>query len=325
MKREMTNLNRSTGKKDLIEESQQVRWRNSLEEQSRKLYGNLRKVVNDTHFEIKRDVVSRIICDHCKGDKLELDLVELICCPDKRPQTCPYYAEAPAPPHRVCHSCLAQLVRQYEAFLSQLIQKEKKRHPGDEVTTQYVHGLHAKLIPCPLCKTPNVLTVQTAFNEGYLRKFMSKDGTITRYQVHQKATTTLRDNFTVEEVYENQRRPLFGHFSAENLRSLDFRGNLSTERGCELPDAHDSEYRKPNKNWVWLELRAPDQTLNKAAENGWMYGSSWKDSRNDYEKEISLFHFVRTRRLLHTRVRLSNEVREELDLLQASEKSKQDQ
>lgn len=318
MKREMERLNATRPSTD--DDSAQARWRTNIEIQSRKLYGHLRKVVTDIHQTTTFHVVEKVYCDRCKMDKHDLDLVELICCPEKRPLSCPYFQEAPPPPHRVCHSCLSQVVRENSTFLRRLTEKEQKNHEGDEVQTKYVHGLReAKVIACPLCKSPNVLTVQTAFNEGYLRKHMSKDGTITRYQVHSKATSSLRDNFTVEEVYENQRRPIFGSFSASNLRTLDFRGNFSTEKGCELPNANDIEFQKPNKNWVWIELRAPDLTLKKAAENGWMYGTSWADSRNDYDREISLFHFVRTRRLLHTRVRISASVRAELDAIEAAQ------
>lgn len=299
------------------EAGSQARWRTNLEVQSRKLYGHLRKVVTEVHAAVIFHVPEKVYCDLCKADKHELDLVDLICCPDKRPSNCPYFNESPSPPHRICHTCLARLVREYTTLLFSLSDKERKRHPGDEMQTEYLSKLtKAKIIVCPLCKSPNVLTEQRAFNEGYLRKYMSKDGTITQYQVHSKATATLRDNFSVEEVYENQRRPLFGSFSASNLRTLDFRGNYSTEKGCELPSAIGVEFHKPNRNWVWIELRAPDLTLKKAAENGWMYGGSWMDSRNDYDREISLFHFVRTRRLLHTRVRISPLVKEELEMIE---------
>jgi hypothetical protein len=316
----MSRLSRSNANKveDANEEAgPQARWRTNLELQSRKLYGHLRKVVTEVHATAIFHVPEKMYCDQCKSDKHELDLVELICFPDKRPMNCPYSPESPSPPHRICHTCLARLVRDYTTLLRSLSEKERKRHPGDEIQTEYLCNLKkAKIIACPLCKSPNVLTEQRAFNEGYLRKYISKDGTITQYQVQSKATAVLRDNFSVEEVYENQRRPLFGSFSASNLRTLDFRGNYSTEKGCELPSAIGVEFHKPNRNWVWIELRAPDVTLKKAAENGWMYGGSWMDSRNDYDRDISLFHFVRTRRLLHTRVRISPLVKEELETIE---------
>jgi hypothetical protein len=177
--------------------------------------------------------------------------------------------------------------------------------------TEFLRKLKVKIIPCPLCKTPNVLLQQQAsFNEGYLRKDLSRDGKITQYQVQDRVTKALQDSWTVEEVYENQRRFIFGCFSADNLRTLDFRGAFSTENGCEVQNDH----RKPNRYWVWLELDEPDRTLKKAAENGWMYASDWQTSRNNYEKEISIFHFVRTRRLLHTRIRISEALKDELKI-----------
>ena len=316
MKREL----RSVAADPNQEESQAVRWRTCLEDQSRSLYGALRKEVTDTHSAETFRSGERMFCDRCRHDKHRLDLVELVCCPEKRANSCQYDKEALPPPHTICHSCMALLVRQQESFMDSLIVRERRLHRGDEVQTAYIRGLLAKLIPCPLCKSPNVLTVQTAFNEGYLRKTISKDGTITQYQVHAKATAALRDNFSVEEVYENQRRPLFGCFSAKNLQTLDFRGPFSTEKGCEVP--YEQTRQKPNKNWVWLELDAPDTTLLKAADGGWMYGREWRDSQKQYERDISLFHFVRTRRLLHTRVRISEEVREQLDLLHEAELAK---
>ena len=199
-------------------------------------------------------------------------------------------------------------MKKYDAFLKAQAEREKLANARDEEEqTKYIRDHVSKIIPCPICKTPNVLTVQTVFNEGVLRTFVDKNGTITQYQVHAQATKVLQDNFSVTDVYENQRRPFFGTFSANNLLTVDFRGNFSNENGIEIPNDHT----KPNKNWVWLEIDRPDLTLPRAGENGWMYGHFRFDPESA-ESQISLFHFVRTRRLLHTRIRVSDAVKAEL-------------
>jgi hypothetical protein len=292
----------------LVEEDENphLKWRANLERQTQKLYQVLRQAVTDLHsLETRKLDRNMGRCASCREAQYDLDLVEFICAPDRRHASCPYRGRVD-PPHHMCHQCIARSVKKYDAFLK--AETARLAHQRDEEEqTKFIRDHVAKIIPCTLCKTPNVLTVQTVFNEGVLRRIVDRNGTITQYLVHVQATKVLQDNFSVSDVYENQRRPFFGTFSANNLLTIDFRGNFSNENGIEIPNDH----QKPNKSWVWLEVDRPDLTLPRAGENGWMY-SHLRFDPDSAESQISLFHFVRTRRLLHTRIRVSDAVKAEL-------------
>jgi hypothetical protein len=286
---------------------QQAKWREYIEGASQQQWRTLRSEVAKLHREEYQSAVIR--CSWCAGTTCKLDSVDLLCHPERRPQTAAYDARADKPPHTLCISCVVHLVKNQERFLVR--QLESDRRAGEDTSQlEWLMNIPLKVLPCPLCKTPNVLTMRTAFNESLARKVVAESGAATQYKVHFSATNAVCDNFTVEEVFENERRPMFGSFSPQNVLTLDWRGRYSNGGGSAM---ERSISPKPNRAWVWLETHAPDVTLPNTGVGGWQYAKfSWAADPLEYSPVISIFHFVRRRRLLHTRVRMNEDVQNRL-------------
>lgn len=289
-----------------------VKWKEYLQVASERQARELRSEVAQIHRDNSR--MDLTPCLYCNNSTCTLELVTLQCFPERRPQTAAYDAKAVRPPHSICFSCITHLVKKQHRFLAKQIEKE--REAKEDITNlQWLHGSAIKILPCPICKSPNVMTVHTAFNEGLSRKRIEMSGATTQYQVHFAATKVLSDNFSIEEVYENERRPLFGTFSSNNMLALDWRGSFSNGGGSAV---EQSKSVKPNRAWLWLETHSPDVTLPRSGVGGWQYHSlAWPSDPMEYSADVSLFHFVRRRRLLHTRIRMSHEVLQQLSLVEA--------
>lgn len=288
-----------------------VKWKEYLQVASERQAKELRSEVATIHRDNSR--MDLTPCMYCGGSTCKLELVSLQCFPERRPQTAAYDPKAVAPPHAICFSCIAYLVKRQHRFFAKQIEKDREAKE-DISNAVWLNDSAIKILPCPICKSPNVLTMNTAFNEGLSRKRIEMSGATTQYQVHFAATKVLSDNFSVEEVYENERRPLFGSFDSNNMLTLDWRSNFSNGGGSAVERSISS---KPNRAWLWLETHSPDVTLPRSGIGGWQYSAfSWPADPMEYSADVSLFHFVRRRRLLHTRIRMSQEVLQQLSLIE---------
>jgi hypothetical protein len=277
------------------------RWRKHLEDSIRTVSGQYSRALHEVHEKVK---TQNITCARCRLPKYRLDFCEFLCTPEKRDNKAkfsPIRPEDAKLPHRFCQDCIATLIR---------IQSRSVQWKMAEMEDlKKVLGGVLYIIPCPLCRSPNVLSFETLFQEGFERQNCAKNGVMKNYSVHQAATRRLAENYVVEECFENQRRPPFGVFTKENLLEMDWCGPFSTE-GMTCIENLNVYFAPPNRSWLWLEDWEPDQTMGGAS--GWMYARRWLTNER-YENVISLFHLVRRRRLLRTRVRFDEiEIRSEL-------------
>lgn len=275
------------------------KWRSHLQDQMKMANTMYARAVKEIHEEEKTS--ETLTCMRCKQPKYRLDFTTLECCPEK--QLKERYKGRP-PPHRFCIECVTDLIAEHKVFDAS----------SQDVVLQGLSSEAMNIVVCPLCRTPNVLMAETRFHEGFARRNITRNGVMKIVVVHLGATKLLSDNFAIDECYENQRRPLFGSFSGDNLLTTDWRGNFSTPGASEIEN-REEYYRKPNSSWVWLEDWRPDETLGGC--NGWMYAGRWPDNSitepmAGWDRYISLFYFVRRRRLLRTRIRLNEEVYQEL-------------
>ena len=297
---------------DAFTEQQNVpRWKKHLEERTRHCSAAYSRAIRDVHDRAKEQNQR---CHRCRNLKYRLDFCEFLCTPEKRENKAPYRGEDP--PHRFCQDCVTELLRvQHRA---NIVARESDRGGQSVITDDLL------IVPCPLCRTPNMLRSDTTFHEGFERQTCTKNGVMRLYSVHTGGTRLLTDNYVVEEHYENQRRPPFGSFSKENLLTTDWAGAHST-RGRTCIEDLEEYFAPPNKSWIWLENWTPDVTMGGAF--GWMYANRWPTANSSepeagWERVISLFHLVRRRRMLKTRIRLNEAVETELKLIKEEEKER---
>jgi hypothetical protein len=198
--------------------------------------------------------------------------------------------------HLFCMGCIHQIVKDQERAREGTSAALVLRQALPERSALHV-------VVCPQCHVPAVVAQSQQFLEGLERDYVDR-----QYDVHLVATRLLRDNYWIDEVLENQRRPILGTFSSENLLFTDFCGAYADPRTLNEIEDEEMQHRfaKPNPAWVFLE----DWTADVA---GWEYGSSWQDLREGRGiRAVSFRMFVRSRRMLRTRVRINDEVEEDL-------------
>lgn len=277
-------------------------WRLHLYAEASKISRNIRKVVAEQHHNaLKVATGSKLKCEGCLAQKFPLDLVEF---------TCTQYTDwqrnrgEEHQTHRYCTECVAKMIRDSDDG-ERFTKCEESAMVLDEVKAACNHKMH--LVVCPVCHCPIALTSSTRFHETFNRERVDSR---LQFTVHTGATEVLSENFAVDRMCENQRRPFFGSFSSDNLLVLDFCGEKSTERESNASEVENviATFERPNSRWVWLEGWVPDLSLNERA--GWRYWKNFQAKWPDgWGTEPTMFMFVRRRRLLRTRVRFNDEVR----------------
>lgn len=294
-------------------QDEQAGWYMTLQMQSHMLFRDLQQQVAKMHDEVKNPDNSKgaVVCMRCNKKRHRLDVVQFVCHPEKRALV--RYERDHKATHSFCHWCLETLFAQQDKYLTVKKNKEgdsaedrSEREHAEFLLRLANHKL--RVLPCPECKTPNVLTQESRFFESVERhKAIDASGVMKAYANHREATFRFVDNFVVEKVYENQRRPMFGSFSKDNLLITDWGGQFTDESQAQVLE---SITPPPNSAWFWIESYAADTARNGVDMNGWEYGSfSWNSK---FSARVSMFDFVRKRRLLHTRIRVSQELRAEL-------------
>ena len=276
-------------------ESDGSSWRDHLLGESTRVSRALKKKVAALHQQVKNTNV-RATCQFCGVPKYTLDLVTFNCVQHRR-------GGDERQRHRFCTDCIKVFAKgsgpsscpDSAAVLAQI---------GD-LCRQKMH-----LVVCPTCRCPNVLVSAIRFNPTFDRDRVDSR---LQFTVHLGASQVVSENFSVDRVCENQRRPFFGAFSRENLLVVDFCGTISTEREMNASEIENVEttYERPNRSWAWLDDWSPD--LSQNARGGWFYARDFTTPwPRAWSKEVQMLMFVRRRVLVRTRVRFNDEVRRAL-------------
>ena len=283
-------------------------WREHLEKEAGRVARKFKEKLSEVHTQEREKLEkTRVQCAHCSERKLKEDIVSFHCSQRASMARGWKSGEAEAASatfttvHRFCNTCVLKLLTEQMQTRSRL-ECSSSRHLLEDLHVSC--GGQFAFVVCPLCRTPNVVTQQATFIESFAREKMDSR---LQFTVHIGATKLLTENFFVEEVYENQRRPMFGAFSAENLFVLDFRGKFSTRDASEVEDM-ERTFEKPNLSWGWADEWSPDTRI--AGMGGWLYATRWEDDDSKWHPGPPRFvSFVRKRRLLRTRIRFSAEVK----------------
>ena len=285
-------------------------WRRHLEAEAAGVARCIKSKVAVMHTVVLRRLPSTR-CGRCGGTKYQRDMVPFHCAAPKGQFSQDADAGGAAGAggagdvrHDFCTQCVLELLKR---------QWETRRDLDCGESRQAVASLERScrgrfmFVICPVCRSPNVITQSTKFCESFARERIDSR---LQFAVHVGATRMLLENYCVEEMFENQRRPFFGAFSAANLFVTDFRGHYSTQDASEIEDVGKT-FEKPNSLWAWVDNWSPD--VRGAASNGWRYATRWDDDAGKWQTVVSLFAFVRRRRMLRTRLRLNHEVRSDLE------------
>jgi hypothetical protein len=275
-------------------------WRAHLYAETGRVARAIKKSVAEEHQRVKNSNANlRIVCQACSHHKHSLDLVVFNCVQKARGTT-----GETRDKHRFCTECVSKL-------LAEMSRGVKHINCAESVSklceVQHRCNNNLRIAVCPLCRCPNVLISAVRFHETFDRDRIDSR---LQFTSHLGATQILSENFSVERVCENQRRPFFGAFSQQNLLVVDFCGAISTEREtnvCEIENLSQTAER-PNKSWAWMEDWSPDLSLN--SRGGWRYARNFDAPWPGlgWGAEPTMLSFVRRRRLLRTRVRFNEEV-----------------
>jgi hypothetical protein len=277
-------------------------WRRHLEEGSARAAREIKGKLAATHTVVLR-TEQPLRCDQCNHIKYHRDMVPFSCTTSKRWSSNDdggASAASAAEHHEFCTQCvLAMLKQQWDT--RQGLECTESLALMERLERSCKHRF--MFVICPVCRSPNVITQSTKFCDSFARERIDSR---LQFTVHVGATRMLGENQYVEELFENQRRPFFGAFSAANLFVTDFRGTYSTQEASEIEDVKKT-FEKPNSSWAWVDNWSPD--LRGAPNSGWRYATRWEEMDDGkWSTIVSLFAFVRRRRMLRTRVRLNNEV-----------------
>eukprot|EP01012_Entosiphon_sulcatum_P057736 TRINITY_DN81584_c0_g1_i1.p1 TRINITY_DN81584_c0_g1~~TRINITY_DN81584_c0_g1_i1.p1 ORF type:complete len:372 (+),score=46.69 TRINITY_DN81584_c0_g1_i1:39-1118(+) len=185
--------------------------------------------------------------------------------------------------HFVCNECCIPLV--------ETIRKLAETQPQ----LRAVDGL----VGCPRCHRLCVLeqaTLPYAIGFAVVQRFT--------FRMHPELSRLLVS--VVEHIYENQRRGIFGAFSADNLKWTDFRGPWSDQQGNPLLK---TAFTLPNASWLWVG----DWQISYERDcdrEGWRYAFNWPrtglfSGDSEWTSTATLLCWVRQRQLDRVRLRLS--------------------
>lgn len=134
----------------------------------------------------------------------------------------------------------------------------------------------------------------------FLERIGNRDEAEKFYELAKRHTDV--SSIKEEELWENERRKLFGFkYSKNNLLPTDRRGPWSTKKGV---PRRSMDIKLP-ANWEWIDEWSIDKERPGVDAEGWEYAFSWKSTW--YPQPSSTTHtFVRRRRWKRTR-RFKNE------------------
>lgn len=327
-------------------------WKDHIRFELRSLYQAITHVTAKT----KRDETDgRSPCTRCT--KMSFQISQFDCHPDAmraRDDDRP----AADPIHRYCPECIAKVIVEQSAERRRVFQGQRQQSSGllskidEKLRVQFVLPTGyirpdpniPFLVLCPKCRSPNVLVRESRFQCALDAETKAKSLT-DEFVVNLDASRILADHFMIEKCWENQRRPPFGVFSADNLLVIDFHGRFCLENShgsaidCAVSSADLQEaFQLPNSKWMWMEQWNPapleaqggDFVAQRSAGvddssargeiddtvdgDGWIYpGKFFQYPCRAVKTKPDMTSFVRQRRLIRTRMRFSDEIIEQVN------------
>eukprot|EP01008_Symbiontida_sp_HLA12_P001449 NODE_255_length_1043_cov_320.768478_g252_i0.p1 GENE.NODE_255_length_1043_cov_320.768478_g252_i0~~NODE_255_length_1043_cov_320.768478_g252_i0.p1 ORF type:complete len:277 (-),score=23.11 NODE_255_length_1043_cov_320.768478_g252_i0:211-1011(-) len=194
--------------------------------------------------------------------------------------------------HKLCMGCIVNIRDKVRGYFA------STRDPVGPVARKFLELVVVIICPKQDCRRPHILKEEKEKLFIGFREIIRYRFTVLRQFEHNLA-------YFQADVCENQRRTLFGRFSAENLLVADFCGPWSNDAGAPYASLQEA-FHLPTSDWVWLEewtTSSSGPAGNRVCDpQGWGY--AWSFS-GPFASSFGPLRLVRRRKKQRIRIRIS--------------------